>query len=166
MTFTPPGANLLSIVPNFSAIMQVAEKPLTKAYISPTEISSPIQDGYPAGMLQGYDIDNAGIVTGVFSNGRNLNLAQIAIANFTNPGGLTQAGDTMFEESNNSGAAQVGAAGRNGRGLVTPGAIEMSNVDLSAEFTDMIVTERGFQSNSRIITTSDEMLQELVNLKR
>lgn len=167
MTFTPTGANQLSIVPNFSVIRQVAEgRALVDDYISPTEITSPFQDGYPAGTLQGFTIDKSGIITGVFSNGQNQNLAQIAIANFTNPGGLIRVGDTMFQESNNSGAAQVGAAGRNGRGLVTPGAIEMSNVDLAEQFTDMIVTERGFQSNSRVITTSDEMLQELLTLKR
>ncbi len=164
--WTPLGANTIDITPDFSAIRQNSELPLTVSYISPTEITSPFQDGYPAGTLQGFNIDKSGIVTGVFSNGQSQSLAQIAIANFTNPGGLIRSGDTIFQESNNSGPAQIGAAGKNGRGLITPGAIEMSNVDLSAEFTDMIVTERGFQSNSRIITTSDEMLQELVNLKR
>ena len=72
----------------------------------------------------------------------------------------------MFGESGNSGTAQIGSAGVGNKGQITPGALEMSNVDLSQEFTDMIVTQRGFQANSRIITTSDEMLQELVNLKR
>lgn len=167
MTFTPTGANMLSINLDFSDIRQVSENvKLDKDYVSPTEITSPFQDGYPAGTLQGFTIDKLGIITGVFSNGQNQNLGQIAIANFTNPGGLIRTGDTMFQESNNSGPAQVGAAGRNGRGLVTPGSVEMSNVDLSEQFTDMIVTERGFQSNSRIITTSDEMLQELLSLKR
>jgi flagellar hook protein FlgE len=166
ITWTPLGAQPITIVPDFSAIRQDSERPLTVSYISPTEITSPFQDGYAAGTLQGFTIDKTGVITGMFSNGQNQNLAQIAIANFTNPGGLIRVGDTMFQESNNSGAAQVGAAGRNGRGLVTPGAIEMSNVDLSEQFTDMIVTERGFQSNSRVITTSDEMLQELLTLKR
>jgi flagellar hook protein FlgE len=166
MTFTPTGANPLSITLDFSEIRQVAQEALDEAYVSPTEITSPFQDGYPAGTLQGFTIDKLGIITGVFSNGQNQNLGQIAIANFTNPGGLIRTGDTMFQESNNSGPAQVGAAGRNGRGLITPGSVEMSNVDLSEQFTDMIVTERGFQSNSRIITTSDEMLQELLSLKR
>jgi flagellar hook protein FlgE len=165
-TAPPPGANSLAITLDFSDIRQNAERPLAEVYISPTEITSPFQDGYPAGTLQSFTIDKNGVVMGMFSNGQPRNLAQIAMANFTNPGGLTRSGDTVFQESNNSGPAQVGAAGKNGRGLVTPGAIEMSNVDLSQEFTDMIVTERGFQSNSRIITTSDEMLQELVNLKR
>ena len=118
------------------------------------------------GQLDSINIDKVGRIVGVFSNGMNQNLGQMAIAYFTNPGGLTRSSDTLFEESSNSGTAQIGQAGQGGRGQVTPGAIEMSNVDLSQEFTDMITTERGFQANSRIITTSDEMLQELVNLKR
>ena len=166
LTWTPLGAQPLSITPDFSKISQNAETPLITKYICPTEINSPSQNGYPSGTLQGFNIGKSGIIDGVFSNGVNQALAQIAMANFTNPGGLIRSGDTMFEESNNSGPAQVGAAGKNGRGLVTPGTIEMSNVDLSEQFTDMIVTERGFQANSKIITTSDEMLQELVNLKR
>lgn len=167
MTFTPSGANQLSISPDFSAIRQVSDgKPLTDKYVSPFEVTSPFQDGYPAGTLEGFNIDKSGTIVGVFSNGQNRNLARIAMANFTNPGGLIRVGDTMFQESNNSGPPQVGAAGKNGRGLITPGAVEMSNVDLSEQFTDMIVTERGFQSNSRVITTSDEMLQELLTLKR
>ena len=118
------------------------------------------------GMLQGFNIDKSGRIVGVFSNGMNQNLGQLAVASFTNPAGLTRVGDTMFEESSNSGQPQVGQAGQGSRGTITPGTVEMSNVDLSQEFTDMIMTERGFQSNSRVITTSDEMLQELVNLKR
>jgi flagellar hook protein FlgE len=166
IAWTPLGANPLRITPDFSNIRQDAEMPLQELNVSPTEINTPRQDGYAAGHLQGFNIDKLGVIIGVFSNGQNQNLGQLAVANFTNPGGLIRSGDTMFEESNNSGPAMIGRAGNSGRGLVTPGAIEMSNVDLSAEFTDMITTERGFQANSRIITTSDEMLQELVNLKR
>src|SRR5690606_18144887 len=92
--------------------------------------------------------------------------AQLAVATFSNNGGLVRAGDTAFEASRNSGLPQIGAAGTGDRGTVTPGALEMSNVDLSAEFTSMIITQRGFQANSRIITTSDDTLQDLVNMKR
>jgi flagellar hook protein FlgE len=95
-----------------------------------------------------------------------VDLARLAIANFQNPGGLIQAGGSLFQVSNNSGDPLVGAPGDEGMGAIIPSSLEMSNVDLSEEFTDMIVTQRGFQANSRIITTSDEMLQELVNLKR
>jgi len=158
LTFVPAGSNPISILPDFTKVTQYASEN--------SEITSPFQDGFPMGQLQNFNIDKVGHVVGVFSNGMNQVLGQIALANFTNPAGLMRSGETMFEESSNSGTAQIGQAGQNGRGLVTPGAIEMSNVDLSQEFTDMIITQRGFQANSRIITTSDEMLQELVNLKR
>ncbi len=158
ISFTPHGAAPVNISPDFSAVTQYAS--------TTSEITSPAQDGFPMGQLQSYNIDSYGRIIGVFSNGMSQALAQIAVANFTNPAGLVRSGDTMFEESNNSGTAQIGTAGQGGRGLVTPGAVEMSNVDLSQEFTDMIVTQRGFQANSKIISTSDEMLQDLVNLKR
>lgn len=158
ITFTVTGADTVVINPDFSNVTQFAS--------SVSEITSPSQNGYPMGQLQSYNIDKTGQIIGVFSNGLNKVLAQIAIANFTNPSGLVRSGETLFEESTNSGTPQIGVAGQSGRGLITPGAVEMSNVDLAQEFTDMIITQRGFQSNSRIITTSDEMLQELVNLKR
>ncbi len=172
ISFTPTGARPVTIVPDFSNVTQYSGAlldPRSEDYdptVPMTEITSPFQDGYPMGELQSINIDKSGIIVGVFSNGMNQDLGQLAMANFTNPGGLSRSGDTLFSETSNSGAAQIGVAGRNGRGLITPGAVEMANVDLSQEFTDMIVNERGFQSNSRVITTSDEMLQELVNLKR
>lgn len=172
ITFTPTGARPIVIIPDFSDVTQYSGSlldPSSEDYdptVPMTEISSPFQDGYPMGELQSINIDNTGTIVGVFSNGMNQSLGQLAMANFTNPGGLSRSGDTLFSETSNSGVAQIGIAGRSGRGKITPGAIEMANVDLSQEFTDMIVNERGFQSNSRVITTSDEMLQELVNLKR
>lgn len=165
ITFTPPGALPVSINPDFSNLSQYAGT-LDNEKMALSDFTSPYQDGYPMGMLQGFNIDKSGRIVGVFSNGMNQNLGQLAVASFTNPAGLTRVGDTMFEESSNSGQPQVGQAGQGSRGTITPGTVEMSNVDLSQEFTDMIMTERGFQSNSRVITTSDEMLQELVNLKR
>jgi len=124
------------------------------------------QDGYRAGNLTSYNIDANGYINGVYDNGQIKQLAQIALRNFENPGGLNQVGGTLFKESVNSGALKPGQPASGGRGKIAPSSLEMSNVDLSEEFTDMIVTQRGFQANSRIITTSDEMLQELVNLKR
>lgn len=124
------------------------------------------QDGYRAGNLTSYNIDANGYINGVYDNGEIKQLAQIALRNFENPGGLNQVGSTLFKESVNSGALKPGQPGSGGRGTIAPSSLEMSNVDLSEEFTDMIVTQRGFQANSRIITTSDEMIQELVNLKR
>ena len=88
------------------------------------------------------------------------------MATFNNPGGLTRVGDTLFSTSNNSGNPSVGTSGTGGRGTLTPGSLEMSNIDLAEQFSKMIITQRGFQANSKIITTSDTMLEELVNLKR
>lgn len=124
------------------------------------------QDGFGMGYLETYQIDNSGVITGVYSNGNNRMIGQIAMATFTNPGGLEKAGDSTFVVSNNSGDANIGTSGLAGRGKLIAGSLEMSNVDLAEQFTDMIVTQRGFQANSRTITTSDQMLQELLTLKR
>lgn len=123
-------------------------------------------DGYPQGDLQNFTIDGTGTITGSYDNGYNKTLAKVGVANFSNPAGLSREGDTLFDVSNNSGDPQIGLAGTGGRGLVAPGTLEMSNVDLAQQFTEMITAQRGFQSNSKIISTSDQMLQTLVNLKR
>lgn len=135
-------------------------------YSGTSTLAATDTDGYAAGTLQKKTIDSTGTIVGTFSNGETQNLAQIALAVFNNPGGLTKVGDTLFEKSNNSGEPQVGTVGTGGRGGVTASALEMSNVDLSQEFSNMIITQRGFQANSKIITTSDEMLEILANLKR
>lgn len=123
-------------------------------------------DGNTSGKLEGYAIDASGTVVGIFSNGEMKELAQLMLAKFDNPMGLQKMGGNLFIESRNSGEPQYGVAASGGYGTIAPGTLEMSNVDLSMEFTEMITTQRGFQANSRIITASDEMLQELVNLKR
>ncbi len=135
-------------------------------YASDSSAKITTQDGYKAGKLKSYTIDTRGNIVGAYDNGVSKTLAAVAMANFTNPAGMQQVGGTLFKETVNSGTASISAAGTNGMGNIAPSSLEMSNVDLSEEFTDMIVTQRGFQANSRIITTSDEMLQELVNLKR
>ena len=106
------------------------------------------------------------MITGVYSNGTNRTIGQIALASFTNQGGLEKAGDTTFVESNNSGAARVGESGVAGKGSLLAGALEMSNVDLTEQFTDMIVTQRGFQSNAKTIQTADTLLETVLSLKR
>lgn len=123
-------------------------------------------DGNSAGTMTGYSIEADGTIRGTFSNGDTRALAKIAVASFANPLGLEKAGSSYFVESGNSGQPQIGEAGTGQRGSMTGGAIEMSNVDLAQEFTNLILSQRGFQANSRIITTSDEILQELVNMKR
>jgi flagellar hook protein FlgE len=123
-------------------------------------------DGFTSGTLVTFAVGNAGELSGVYSNGQTQVLGQIALANFLNSAGLLRAGQNNFAATSASGAAAIGTAGTGGRGTVTTGALEMSNVDLATQFTGMITAERGFQANGRVITTSDEMLQELVNLKR
>jgi flagellar hook protein FlgE len=124
------------------------------------------QDGSAVGSVVGFSVSQEGLVTGVFSNGRSQPLGQVALATFANPVGLEKAGNSLYTATVNSGAAQVGVAGQGGRGTLSGGTLEMSNVDLAAEFTNLIVAERGFQANSRVITTSDQILQDLVNLKQ
>ena len=124
------------------------------------------QDGHMAGTLQGFSIDRTGQIVGAFSNGTSMVLGQIAMASFNNPGGLMRSGDNLYAISANSGEPQVEFATENSASSIASGALEMSNVDLTQEFTNMIVAQRGFQANSRVITGTDEMLQEVVNLKR
>ena len=155
--FTPQGANAVSLKMDFSKLTQVA---------GPTTVEAGAVDGWPTGTLESFSFDSTGVISGFYSNGKNLVLGQIALANFRNPAGLIKLGNSLFIESNNSGRVEIGPAGTAGRGTVAPAALEMSNVDLAEEFTQMIITQRGFQANSRVITVSDELLQELVNLKR
>jgi flagellar hook protein FlgE len=124
------------------------------------------QDGRTMGYLENFKIDSSGVITGVFSNNTTRALAQVALATFANQGGLEKAGDNTFRMSNNSGLANIGASGIAGKGEIIAGVLEMSNVDMADQFTDMIVTQRGFQANSRTIQTADQLLQELLSLKR
>ncbi|HZK20170.1 MAG TPA: flagellar hook protein FlgE [Treponemataceae bacterium] len=151
------GINLGTIGSMENTVTQSASKSTTKAFY---------QDGYTLGYLDNFKIDSSGIITGVYSNGTNRSLGQIAMASFTNQGGLEKSGDTMFQESNNSGMAMIGNSGTAGRGSLLAGALEMSNVDLTTQFTEMIVTQKGFQSNAKTIQTSDTMLETVLGLKR
>lgn len=124
------------------------------------------QDGYTMGRLRQISIGEDGVISGSFTNGTNKNLAQILVADFTNPGGLQRVKDSVYTSSSNSGDAIYGAAGQQSSSVIKPGALELSNVELAQEFTDMITTQRGYQANARVITVSDSMLEELVSLKR
>lgn len=124
------------------------------------------QNGRAAGTLESFTLSKDGTIIGLFSNGDKQAVARIALATFVNPGGLEKAGGSTYRATVNSGAAQLGGPGEDGLGNIQGGSLEMSNVDLSQEFTNLIVAQRGFQANARIITTSDEVLQELTNLKR
>lgn len=116
--------------------------------------------------LQSFNIDGTGTIIGVYSGGRSFSLGKVALTTFSNPSGLTKDGGNNYLSSQNSGEPMHGEAGSDGRGIIQQGFLEMSNVDLANEFTEMIVTSRAYQANSRSITTSDEMIQELLNLKR
>ncbi|TCS80950.1 flagellar hook-basal body complex protein [Pectinatus cerevisiiphilus] len=122
-------------------------------------------DGYAAGFYKDMSIGQDGVITLTYTNGQKQEGGQLAIATFNNEAGLEKAGGSLYSASNNSGEAKVGTFASQGVS-VTPGALEMSNVDISNEFSDMIVTQRGFQANSKIITVADEMLETLVNMKR
>jgi len=125
------------------------------------------QDGLPTGYVSDvYVSPNDGVVSLVYTNGMVEEVGQVAIARFTNPAGLTRAEDTTFIAGLNSGEPEIGAASTGGRGQIASGYLEASSVDMAQEFTNLILAQRGFQASSRVITTSDEILQELVNLKR
>ena len=149
--------NLGTIGSMKNTITQSASKSTTKAYS---------QDGYTLGYLDNYKIDSSGTITGVYSNGTNRVIGQIALATFSNDRGLEKAGDNTYVETNNSGQANIGESGVAGKGSLLAGALEMSNVDLSEQMTDMIVTQRGFQANSKTIQTADTLLEPVLGLKR
>lgn len=140
-----------------NTVTQFAEKSSTKAYE---------QDGYTMGYLENFKIDQSGVITGVYSNGANRTIGQMAMASFANQGGLEKAGENTYVQSNNSGVANTSVSGVAGKGKLIAGALEMSNVDLTEQFTDMIVTQRGFQASSKTIQTCDTMLDTVLNLKR
>jgi flagellar hook protein FlgE len=134
---------------------------------STNSVALTVQDGLAAGSLMGFNISsNTGEVFGVFSNGDQHRIGQLAMALFINPAGLSRQGNNQYLAGLNSGEPRIGAPSAGGRGTVASGYIEGSNVDMSREFSNMIMAQRGFQASSRIITTSDQMLQELVNLGR
>lgn len=131
-----------------------------------TSINTQEQDGYPLGALDQQFFNEQGEIIGYYTNGQVRNIGQVALATFQNERGLLKVGNTMFQETSNSGTAAVGTPLSGFRGQIASNSLEQSNVDLSTEFVSMIVTQRGFQANSRVVTTSDEMIQELLNLKR
>ncbi len=138
----------------------------TTQFGSPSALVSQTQDGFAAGTLQAFSVDTDGIISGRFTNGQVRALAQVALARFPDPVGLSRLGRNVFAESGSSGAAIIGAPETTGLGRVLANSLELSNVDLGESFIDMIAAQRGFQANSRVITTTDEILQELVNLRR
>lgn len=134
--------------------------------VGATSAQAVSQDGLPVGALQSFSMDELGVITGVYSNGMTQRLAQLALAGFTNPAGLTKLGGGLYTTSPNSGNPIIKPANVGSNGKLAAGFLEMSNVDLAQEFADLIVTQRAFQANSRVVTTADEMLQDVLTLKR
>lgn len=140
-------------------------RPLTQ-FASTDTAGTVSQDGAGMGVLESFSLAPDGMLVGIFSNGVREALGQVAIASFDNPPGLEKVGGSLYSATSNSGIASIGVAGEGGRGAMASGTLEMSNVDLAQEFTNLIIAQRGFQANSKIVSVSDEILSDLVNLKR
>jgi flagellar hook protein FlgE len=158
--FTPSGADPLTF-----DIELAGSSPLVQ-FGGPSSAEAFRKDGRAIGVLRGFSISDDGSISGQFSNGQTMTLGAIATATFANPAGLTRMGNSNFSDTVNSGEALIGQPGTGNRGSLSAGSLEMSNVDLAQEFTNLIIAQRGFQANSRVITASDELLADLVNLKR
>ena len=162
-TYTPPGAAAVTFKTDLGTA--AADSRLTQFGAS-SDAQAVSQDGSGAGVLRSFAIGSDGTLSGVYSNGKSKPIAQLSVANFANPKGLIAAGDGKFRKSNATGEALMGTPGVGGRGELNAGTLEMSNVELAQEFTNLILAQRGFQASSRVITASDEMIQDLVNLRR
>ncbi|HUV39155.1 MAG TPA: flagellar hook-basal body complex protein, partial [Planctomycetota bacterium] len=146
------------ITPNFDSLTQLSDQS--------SGVALTFQDGAAKGTLWDFEVAEDGKVIGMFNNGQLRDLGQIALATFTNLNGLFSAGGNTFRAGPNSGAPKITMPGQLGSGKVVSSALELSNVDLANEFVNLIITSAGFSANSRVITTSDQMLEELLNLKR
>lgn len=164
ITFTPTtGADPLSLDLRFGTVGEFSGVTHTGSSTA-SSVNQSDYDGYPSGELLSVAFDSTGKLLGTFSNSTVQTLAQVMLAEFNNPGGMMRAGDNLFALSGNSGTPMLVEPGLSSQ--LTPGALEQSNVDLADEFTKMITAQRGFQASARVISTSDEFLQEVVNLKR
>jgi flagellar hook protein FlgE len=133
---------------------------------SPSATANTLQDGFGSGTLIDFNISSDGTIEGSFSNSQTLALGQIVLANFANPQGLNRMGQNSFQTTLASGAPVIGVAGTGGRGSITGSSLEQSNVDIATEFANMIVTQRGYQANARVVTTFDQLTQDTINMKQ
>ncbi len=159
ITITPAagGAPAFTVDMDFTGVTQLA---------SETQVQAANQNGFPPGSLQSFSIGQDGIITGLYTNGLARPLGQIAMAIFPNANGLERMGNNLWRNNDNSGVPVIGPPVSGGRGTISSGFLEQSNIDIGNEFTELIVTQRGFQANTRVVTTVDEMLQDLINMKR
>ncbi len=147
-------------------LRNAAGAPIITSYASGSAVSSTTQDGYEASALKSISIDNRGVIVGLAENGKSIALAQIALADFPNEEGLQKYKGSTFVTFTSTGEPSIGVAGTGGRGSVTGASLEQSNVDMAQEFIDLIVAQRAYQANSRVIMTTDELYQDSLNLKR
>lgn len=169
VTFAPTGAEAMSVTLDFGRAGIAGDTPVagaTTGFASPSNVSSQSQDGYASGDFSGISIDGQGVVMGLYTNGQKLAISQMGVAKFRSNDGLGRAGESLWIDTRESGPAAMGTAASGGRGSVSAGAVESSNVDLATEFVELIQHQRSFSANSKTITTADEMLQELINIKR
>jgi flagellar hook protein FlgE len=157
------GAADMDIVFN---LLNSAGSPLLTSYASDSAISSTMQDGYEASALKSISIDNTGVIVGLAENGKSIALAQLALADFPNEEGLQKYQGSTFVTFTSTGEPSIGVAGTGGRGSITGASLEQSNVDMAQEFINLIVAQRAYQANSRVISTTDELYQDSLNLKR
>ncbi len=161
------GDNFVDISMDFSGMLNQNNSGSSTVSMTKGASDGTTGTGKLLGTLTGISIDSSGCIYGSYDNGNTVLLGQIAVAQFANASGLESVGDNCYKTTLNSGEFDgIGVDITSDGGSMATGQLEMSNVDLATEFTDMITTQRGFQANSRIITTSDTMLEELVNLKR
>jgi flagellar hook protein FlgE len=156
----------LDIGTRWNGTTQVPDSLATTQYASSSTTVYQSADGYGAGALQGVDVDVDGLITGSYSNGQVLPLYRLSLAKFQSVTNLKKEGGNLYSETRQSGDAITSLPGTNGLGSIAPNSLEQSNVDIANEFVKMITTQRGFQANSKIITVTDDMLAELINLKR
>jgi len=160
ITVVPPvssGVPSFPVSMNFAGMSQLATE---------MQVQASSQNGFAPGSLSSFSVSTDGIITGLYTNGLTRPLGQISTAIFPNANGLERTGANLWRNTDNSGIPVVGSPGSGGRGSVNSGFLEQSNVDIGNEFTDLIITQRGFQANTKVVTTVDEMLQDLINMKR
>jgi flagellar hook protein FlgE len=155
------GANAMNITWN---LQDSGGNSLVTQTASPSSTANTFQNGYSSGQMVNFNITSDGTIEGSFSNNQTLALGQIVLANFANPQGLLQVGQNSFQTTLSSGDPVLGVAGNGGRGTITGGSLEQSNVDIATEFSNMIVTQRGYQANARVVTTFDTLTQDTINI--
>ena len=135
----------------------------SKSINSAYAVTSSSQDGIAEGLLESLNVDSAGLVQGTYSNGAQLKLGKVVLANFANPDGLSKLGDSKYQVSAESGAAVFNEAGKGGAGTISSGMLEMSNVDVTVELTDLILAQRNFQANAKAIDTNSQMIKSMAD---